>query len=444
MITIIDYSLGNLFSIQRSLAYLGLDSVISGDPDAIAAADRLILPGVGAFRDAARLLSSRGLGDAVRRSAARGTPLLGICLGMQVLFERSFEDGVHDGLGLLKGEIRGIREDLPVPLKVPHIGWNALRIVKSTPLTRSVREGDHVYYVHSYYAAACGDVCYRGLGIRHRHPRHCGAGQCVRVPVPPGKERECGVGCPQGVCGGEPMILFPAIDLLGGRVVRLREGDFARVTDYPDDPAALAQRYFAGGARFLHVVDLDGAREGTQANFDAIRRIRMVTGLYIQAGGGARDEGSVARYLALGVDRVIIGSAAVTDPAFLERMAGVYPGKIAAGVDAKGGYAAIHGWKEVTAVRALDLLERLPGMGVPIAIYTDIARDGMMAGANLQAYRDTLGIKGLNVIASGGVSTLADIKALTGMGLHGAIVGKALLGGTLSLKDALASAEGKE
>jgi phosphoribosylformimino-5-aminoimidazole carboxamide ribotide isomerase len=239
------------------------------------------------------------------------------------------------------------------------------------------------------------------------------------------------------------MILFPAIDLLGGRVVRLREGDFARVTDYPDDPAALAERYCLAGARYLHVVDLDGAREGTQANFDAIRRVRQTAGLFIQAGGGARDEDSVKRYLDLGVDRVIIGSAAVTNPAFLEGVAGRYPRRIAAGVDARDGYAAIHGWKETTSVRAMDLLARLPGMGVAAAVYTDIARDGMMAGANLQAYRETRGISGLDIIASGGVSALEDIRALAGMGLCGAVVGKALLGGTLSLTDALAAAEGK-
>lgn len=238
------------------------------------------------------------------------------------------------------------------------------------------------------------------------------------------------------------MILFPAIDLLGGRVVRLKEGDFARVTDYPDDPAALAERYYSQGARHLHVVDLDGAREGSQANFDSIRRIRAISGLFIQAGGGARDEDSVKRYMDLGVDRVIIGSAAVSDPAFLARMAGLYPFKIAAGVDARGGYAAIHGWKVVTNVRALDLLSRLPDIGVQVAVYTDIARDGMLAGANLQAYRDTLGIKGLKVIASGGVSALEDIRTLAALGLHGAVVGKALLSGLLSLKDALISAEG--
>jgi imidazole glycerol-phosphate synthase subunit HisH len=158
MITLVDYSLGNLFSVQRSLAYLGLDSAISGDPEVIAAADRLILPGVGAFRDAAKLLDSRGLGEAVRRRAMDGIPLLGICLGMQLLFERSFEDGVYPGLALIKGEVRAIRDDLPVPLKVPHIGWNTLHILRDTPLTRSVREGDAVYYVHSYYAASCSSA----------------------------------------------------------------------------------------------------------------------------------------------------------------------------------------------------------------------------------------------------------------------------------------------
>jgi len=238
------------------------------------------------------------------------------------------------------------------------------------------------------------------------------------------------------------MILFPAIDLMGGRVVRLREGDYARVTHYPDDPAALAEKYFELGARHLHVVDLDGARDGTQANFDTIRRIKAVPGLFVQAGGGARDEDSVKRYLDLGIDRVIIGSAAVTAPAFLARMVALHAGKIAAGIDARDGYAAIHGWKEVTAMRALDLLARLPGMGVTTAVYTDIARDGMMAGPSLQAYRETLGISGLDVIASGGVSALADIRALAAIGLHGAVAGKALLSGALDLKDALASAEG--
>lgn len=157
MIAVIDYGVGNLFSLTGSLNYLGLENKITADAAEIKKSDRIILPGVGAFSDAYAKLEATGLIDVIKEEAARGKPLLGICLGMQILFEKSFEYGEHRGFGLLKGEVCPIRDDLKEPLKVPHMGWNSLKFVKENPLLKYNREGEYVYYVHSYYAKNCAD-----------------------------------------------------------------------------------------------------------------------------------------------------------------------------------------------------------------------------------------------------------------------------------------------
>ena len=158
MTVIVDYGVGNLFSLQSSFAYIGHDVTVSGDPDVVAAADRLILPGVGAFSDAARKLRESGLDRVVKEKAAAGTPLMGICLGMQMLFEKSYEYGEHEGLGLIKGSVRPLKDILPAELKVPHIGWNALSFgQRRHPVFKDLNEGDHVYFVHSFYGADCED-----------------------------------------------------------------------------------------------------------------------------------------------------------------------------------------------------------------------------------------------------------------------------------------------
>ena len=157
MIAIVDYGVGNLFSVKSSFAAIGADAVITSDPEVIRAADHILLPGVGAYRDAARKLRESGMGDLVREQAAAGKPVMGICLGMQLLFEKSYEFGEHEGLGLLKGVVRPIRDVAPADYKVPHIGWNALNIHKHHPLLKYVLEGDCVYFVHSFYAADCDD-----------------------------------------------------------------------------------------------------------------------------------------------------------------------------------------------------------------------------------------------------------------------------------------------
>ena len=158
MIAIIDYGVGNLFSVQSSFAAIGAEAVVTSDPEVIRAADRILLPGVGAYRDAAQKLRESGMGDLVREQAASGKPVMGICLGMQLLFEKSYEFGEYEGLGLIKGSVRPIRDVAPANYKVPHIGWNALNLQKSHPLLKYVLEGDCVYFVHSYYATDCPDA----------------------------------------------------------------------------------------------------------------------------------------------------------------------------------------------------------------------------------------------------------------------------------------------
>ena len=240
------------------------------------------------------------------------------------------------------------------------------------------------------------------------------------------------------------MLIFPAIDLRGGQVVRLTLGDYDQMTVYASDPAQIARNFKAAGAKCLHVVDLDGAKGGTQENLPAIEAIMKEGGLFVEVGGGGRNEESVARYMDLGVNRVILGTMAVENPAMMERLAALYPGRIAAGVDAKDGFVAIHGWRTVTDKNAYEFVKNLPNQGVNTVIYTDISRDGMLQGANLPAYEKLNEIENIDIVASGGISFEGEIEALRNMNMYAAIVGKALYTGKLDLERVLAIARGKE
>lgn len=230
------------------------------------------------------------------------------------------------------------------------------------------------------------------------------------------------------------MDIFPAIDLRGGQVVRLYQGDYDKETVYAADPCAVARDFLAAGAKCLHVVDLDGARDGTLANFDSIAAIARQGGLYIEVGGGIRDEDRIRRYLDLGVGRCILGTIAVKDFAFTERMARKYGERIAVGVDARDGYVAVSGWKELSAEKGVDFCRRLRSAGVKAVIYTDISRDGAEQGTNLGLYRELSKIDGLAVTASGGVSSIEELRQLKAIGTQAAILGKALYTGRLDLK----------
>lgn len=234
------------------------------------------------------------------------------------------------------------------------------------------------------------------------------------------------------------MQIFPAIDLRGGQVVRLYQGDYDRETVYAADPCAVARSFLAAGARYLHVVDLDGARDGMLANFETIAAIVKQVGLYIEVGGGIRTEDRIRQYLDLGVGRCILGTIAVKDFDFTARMAQTYGDRIAVGVDARDGYVAVSGWKELSAERGVDFCRRLRDAGVKTVIYTDISRDGAEAGTNLDLYRELSEIQGLDITASGGVSSIEELKELQRIGIRAAILGKALYTGRLDLKTVIA------
>ena len=237
------------------------------------------------------------------------------------------------------------------------------------------------------------------------------------------------------------MEIFPAIDLYGGKAVRLYKGDYEKMTVYSDDPVGVAKDFEAAGAKFIHMVDLAGARDGGTPNFDTVAAVARETSLKVEIGGGVRDEDVVRRYLDAGVERVILGTAAITDGAFFRAMAEKYPGRIAAGVDVRDGFIAIKGWTETSAVTAADFCEGLADIGVRTVICTDISRDGAMGGTNRELYKRLTGrFPAIDFIASGGVSSLADIAALRDMGLSGAIVGKAYYVGAIDLAEAIKEA----
>lgn len=230
------------------------------------------------------------------------------------------------------------------------------------------------------------------------------------------------------------MQIFPAIDLSGGQVVRLYQGDYDKMTVYGTEPCAVAKAFLEAGAKYLHVVDLDGARDGTLANLSPIADIVRQGGLYIEVGGGIRTEERIQQYLELGVNRCILGTAAVKDFDFTVHVAQTYSNQIAVGVDARDGYVAINGWKELSEEKGLDFCRRLYTAGVQTIIYTDISRDGAEQGTNLQVYQELAKISGLQVTASGGISSLEELRQLQKIGTHAAILGKALYTGRLDLK----------
>lgn len=237
------------------------------------------------------------------------------------------------------------------------------------------------------------------------------------------------------------MNIIPAIDLIDGKAVRLQKGDYNKVTVYSDSPEKVAKYFYDCGARYLHVVDLDGAKSGNADNFETIKRIVDAADLSVEVGGGIRSLDIVKKYVDIGVDRIILGTAAITDPEFLEEAVRLYGSRITVGVDIKDGMVAIKGWTEVSAVPCEDFCRRLEALGVASVICTDISKDGMMSGTNLELYKGLNRDFAIDIIASGGVSTLDDIRALKEMDVFGAILGKALYTGAIDLKEAIKTAE---
>ena len=233
------------------------------------------------------------------------------------------------------------------------------------------------------------------------------------------------------------MLIYPAIDIYDGQAVRLYKGDYRQMTVYNADPLVVAMDFRRQGATHIHLVDLEGAKLGTTPNFNMVTAIKKQSGLFCEIGGGIRDMDTIGRYLEAGIDRVILGTAAVTTPGFVEEAVSKYGEKIAVGIDIKDGYVAIKGWTETSEEKAMDFCEKMQKIGVKTMICTDISKDGAMLGANHQLYRELSERFEMNIIASGGVSSMEDVKRLAAMNIHGAIVGKAYYTGAIDLVSAI-------
>lgn len=233
------------------------------------------------------------------------------------------------------------------------------------------------------------------------------------------------------------MLIFPAIDLYEGKAVRLYKGDYEQMTVYSDSPIELVEDFVEQGAKYLHLIDLEGAKTGQTPNLELIRDIRALSPLFTQVGGGIRSMDVIDAYLGAGVDRVILGTAAVTDPVFLEEAIKEFGDRIAVGADIKNGYIAISGWTENSGIDAFSFCRRMQDLGVKTLICTDISRDGAMQGTNRNLYRTLTRRHNMNIIASGGVSTIEDIRALREMEVYGAVIGRAYYTKAIDLREAI-------
>ena len=234
------------------------------------------------------------------------------------------------------------------------------------------------------------------------------------------------------------MLIIPAVDIKNGQCVRLAQGRMDAVTVYSDDPCEIAVKWEVLGAKLIHLVDLDGAVEGAARNYGVIKRIASAVKVPVQIGGGIRDMAAAQDYLSMkNVNRIIIGTAAFQDPEFLRYLTKRYPGRIAAGIDAKDGFVAINGWVTVTDERAVDLARILEGTGMAAIVYTDISRDGMLKGPNVEATREMTEAVNIPIVASGGISAIKDIESYRGVNIEGIIIGKALYTGGVDLKEAM-------
>lgn len=233
------------------------------------------------------------------------------------------------------------------------------------------------------------------------------------------------------------MIIFPAIDLYEGKAVRLLKGDYDKMTVYSDNPASVAAEFRNMGATHIHLVDLEGAKNGTTPNIETVRKIKAECGLFTEIGGGVRSMETVEAYIGAGIDRVILGTAAVTDEKFLVDAIKEYGGRIAVGADIKDGRVAIKGWTEKSEYSCFDFFDKMQKIGVETVICTDVSKDGAMQGTNVELYRELSEKFSINICASGGVSSIDDVRRLRSLDLYGTIIGKAYYTGAVSLKEAI-------
>ena len=463
-VVILDYGAGNLRSVSRAVAHAGVEALVTREARALEAAKALILPGVGAAANTMANLRAAGLVDPIRDYIASGRPFLGVCMGLQALFEFSEEGGRHDCLGVLRGKIVRFSEGLTVP----HMGWNTVQARRPHPVFEGIPGESYFYFVHSYHplpedeAVVIGETEY---GVRF--PAVVGRDNLIATQFHPEKSGEMGLRlyanflrlarergsiAPTEAASSEAapaagarrlssaMEIIPAIDIREGRCVRLTEGDYAQETVFDDDPVKVAVRWASLGAHRIHVVDLDGAREGRQANAAIVRAIVQTVDSAVQTGGGIRDLETLRATLDSGANRVVLGTAAVKDPELLREAVALARKRLIVSVDARDGLVRLEGWTEGTELPAVAWIGQLATMGVERVVYTDIARDGRLAGPNFAVVERLIAETSVAVIAAGGVTTVQDVERLSACGAEAAIIGRALYTGDIDLAGAIAAA----
>ena len=434
-IAIIDYNGGNTASMKNALIRLGFSAVVTNDQKVILSADKVIFPGQGRAGSAMRNLRPAGLNKTIRNITK---PFLGVCLGMQLLFDFSEEDNTNC-LGIIKGKVKRFQEPT---MKIPQIGWNTVTETKYHSLFRNVPDIFYAYFVNSYYAetesryvigkSAYGDTTFPSVVRKDNF---------YGVQFHPEKSGTAGLEllknfCELGILKQNETLVIPAIDLMNGKCVRLRQGDYDKKTIYSDNPLFVARSYVKDGATYLHIVDLDGAKVGEPLNGALIKQIAKEVTVPVQAGGGIRTFKKAKEYLDAGVERIILGTSALENPTLIQKVIAEYgPGRVVVSVDVKDKLLATEGWQKTSSKSLEAILSQLTELGITTIIYTDIQKDGTMAGPNYEGIREML-TKPFRVIVAGGIGNLADIQKLNEIGAYGVIVGKALYENAIDLKKA--------
>lgn len=435
-IAIIDYNAGNIASVANALERFGYEYTISKDPKIILSADKVIFPGQGRAKPAMEDLKASGLNEIIKQIKA---PFLGICLGMQLLLPFSEEDDT-ECLGILPGRVKKFSASSG---KVPQIGWNTITQAKYDPLFENIPDTLYAYFVNSFYVDT--DAKYTLAASQYGTTKFASVikkDNFYGTQFHPEKSGSIGVQmlknfCELGLPKQHSTFVIPAIDLVGGKCVRLYQGNYQKQITYSISPVEQAKNFVKEGSNYLHVIDLEGAKNGQPMNAETIFKIAKSIGVPVGVGGGIRTLADAKGYLDAGVARVIMSTAALTNPGLIQGLIAEYgPGRVVISIDAKGGMVAIKGWQETTNETVDSLLKKLAGLEVTTIIYTDISSDGALSGPNFPAIEKILA-QPFNVIIAGGVTTFADAEKIASLGAYGVIVGKALYEGKFNLREAL-------
>lgn len=426
MIAIIDYNAGNIASVTNALDRFGVKYIVTRDAQTILSADKVIFPGQGRAGSAMADLRAKGLDRVIKQIKS---PFLGICLGMQLLLPFSEEDST-DCLGIIPGRVKRF----PEGVKIPQIGWNTVTQTRKDPLCNGVPDTAYAYFVNSYFVDTEADYIIGAsqYGLT-RYASIVKKDNFYGTQFHPEKSATIGLQILKNFCA--PLII-PAIDIIGGKCVRLYNGDFSKQTTYGNDPISQAKLFADQGAQYIHMIDLEGAKNGAPANSDIIIAAAKALPVPVQVGGGIRTLEQAKKYLDNDISRIILGTPALTDINFVKSLVSEYgPDRIIVSIDAKDGLVAIKGWQETTTQKVSDVLEKLSSIGLTTIIYTDIQSDGALKGPNFKSISQVLA-KPFKVIIAGGVTTVEDAKKLNDMSAYGVIIGKALYEGLFDLPGA--------